>query len=346
MLKNIFIYFIFFFSSSILIGQDNVFSQFYHSPLYTNSALTGAFKGKYRIGTIIRRQWSSIGPNISFNSKNIFGDLRINLSDQDYFSIGFIVNDDNAGLTKIGKFNGYLSLSYAKQLFENKYSGKKQYLVFGVQTGYGKTYFDDGNYLFGIQFDKVKELVNPNIPNNESPFGSQSYLDINSGLMWYISGRKNSFYVGINTSHLNSPNISLIENGSSKLFLRYSSIIGGEIFLDKGLSVLPSIFISSQGSYIQGIIGSSIRYEYYNLEENAFRFGLWTRATNSLVNTPFTDIIVSSIVEFNKLEIGFSYDISISNLHRINNYKGALEISIIYIWGNNPKRVPILCPRF
>lgn len=331
--------------STSLIGQDALFSQFYHNPLHTNPAFTGIFNSKYRIGSSIRKQ-ANIYQGIAYNSKSIFADLRYNIVKKDYISIGFIMIDDHAGLQKIGKSNGYLSISYSKHLAHNKYSHTNQYLVLGIQTGFGKTYIGGDDFLFGIQFDKTSENVDPTIPNGENDYASILYPDINLGLMWYYSNRYNSVYVGFGLQHINSPNISYFPNSVDKLPTRTSMILGGEINIAKGLSLLPASYTNIQGANFQSLIGANFRYEYDNLEENAFRIGLWSRISNSIENITFSDLIISSIVEFNRIEIGFSYDITMSNLNLINDRKGAFEISLIYTWGENPKYNPINCPKF
>lgn len=334
------------FFSSQAIGQDAVYSQFYHNPLFTNSALTGVFNGKARIGTSLRRQWFNIAPQASFNTKSLYGDLRFNILGDDYFSIGAIVLDDNAGINKIGNIYGHISLSYSKHLFHDKYSKKNQYLIFGVQMGFGKTYFSDGQFLFGTHFNKVTEQLDKNLSSGEISLVSRLFPNINSGLMWYFTGRKGSIYLGGNIQHLNRPNISLIEGSTSKLFMRYSIIIGGEILLDNGFSLLPTTFINLQGPFVQTMIGSNIRYEYHDSDNNAFRIGAWTRVSNEIDGISFTDIVFSTILEFNKLELGLSYDVSISDLNEINDYKGAFEISLVYIWGEIPVFHKVNCPRF
>ena len=79
---------LFLFSPLVSKGQDAIFSQFYHNPLTTNSALTGVFDGKYRFGSTLRSQWYNVAPQASYNTKSVFGDMRINVIGKDYFSIG------------------------------------------------------------------------------------------------------------------------------------------------------------------------------------------------------------------------------------------------------------------
>ncbi len=343
---KIIIVFVFVLNAVFSNSQDAVFSQFYHNPPSANPALTGIFNGKNRAGTILRNQWYSVVPNASLTATNIFYDLRLNILNDDYLGIGVMVFDDKSGVAKIGKTHGYLNLSYSKRLTGDKYRGTNQYLVFGAQFGYGIAYLDNSGFLFGSQFNKNTEVVEPGIESGENLSGSKLYPDINMGLMWYGAGRRNSYYLGGAVSHLNMPDISLIDGSVDKLKMRYSGMLGGEFGLGNGISLLPSLFFNMQGQIIQSVIGSHIRYEYFRGDENAVRLGLWMRLTNSVSGIEIPGLIFSSIIEFNNIEIGLSYDVTLSNLNYIDGYKGAFELSLIYIWGKNPRRTPILCPRF
>jgi type IX secretion system PorP/SprF family membrane protein len=204
--RKIFI-FIFIFCSVLINGQDAVFSQFYHNPISTNSALTGVFNGKNRVGTIYRNQWYSVEPNASLTTTDLFYDSKINVLKNDFLGIGIMLFDDRAGLAEIAKTHGYLNLAYSKHLYNNKYRELNQYLVFGAQFGYGVTYLKSSGFLFGSQFDKLSETVDPSLPSGENLLTSKVYPDINTGLVWYYTSRKSTLYLGVAVSHFNSPDI-------------------------------------------------------------------------------------------------------------------------------------------
>jgi len=330
----------------LINGQDAVFSQFYHNPISTNSALTGVFNGKNRVGTIYRNQWYSVEPNASLTTTDLFYDSKINVLKNDFLGIGIMLFDDRAGLAEIAKTHGYLNLAYSKHLYNNKYRELNQYLVFGAQFGYGVTYLKSSGFLFGSQFDKLSETVDPSLPSGENLLTSKVYPDINTGLVWYYTSRKSTLYLGVAVSHLNRPDISLVDGSVDRLYMQYSGLIGGEFSLVDNLSVLPAIYFNAEGQVMQGVLGTNFRYEYYEKDKNAFRIGIWTRVTNTISGFSIPDIIFSTILEFNDIELGLSYDVTVSNLSAVNGYKGAFELSLIYIWGDNPEYHSLKCPRF
>ena len=59
-------------------------------------------------------------------------------------------------------------------------------------------------------------------------------------------------------------------------------------------------------------------------------------------------LIVNLGLDYNNINFGLSYDINISGLSTVTDYRGGIELSFIY-WGCidvNPKMKPIDCPRF
>lgn len=331
---------------SDLISQDVLFSQHFNNLLCNNAAFTGVFNGKYRAGAAYRNQYFGISPDSRFTLKDVFFDARINTFKHDYFSAGLIATDEDYGTARLGKTTAYLSLSYSKVLNSDKYRSKTQVLVIGTQIGYGKIYPDDGDYLFGIQFDKTTQELDRNIQSGESLTGSKSFPDINLGMMYFQTNHNNSFFLGISGSHINRPDISLILRSSKRMHMRISALTGGQINLSGPLQLLPSATVNIQSGIFSVNAGSQIQITYNSMESNAMRFGLFTRGTNSLDIFVVSDLIFTSSVEFNKLTIGLSYDVNISSIRKITGMNGSFELTGIYIWGDNPVRKPLICPSF
>ena len=333
---------------SRLSAQDAVFSQYYHNPLYTNAALTGGFNGKYRVGANYRSQWYSVDPLVSFTTGNIFFDAKFNVYKNDFFSAGIMIFDDRAGGSSahLGQAQWLGSISYAKHLYHDKYSKTNQYLVFGIQAGAGKMFLDYSGFLFGIQFDKSKGEVDETVPVNEPLLGSKAFPDVNLGLMWYISKPGRSFFIAAGASHINKPDISLVEGSGSNLNTRYHIFTGGEFDLFNGIFVLPSAYLNMQGPHTLIMAGTNFRIQYKNYDENAFRIGIWTKYGNGIYGFTWNGIILSTILETQGFEIGLSYDISLSSLSSLDNRRGAFEISTVYVWGEKHKKYTVSCPRF
>jgi type IX secretion system PorP/SprF family membrane protein len=332
---------------SDMICQDVLFSQHYNNMLYSNAASTGVFYGKYRAGAAYRNQYFGISQDSRITLKDIFFDARINTFNNDYFSFGAVVTDENYGTARLGKTVGYLCLSYSKILNFDKYRARTQSIVIGTQVGYGKFYHDDGGYLFGIQFDKSSQTLDRHIQNGETLVGNKSFPDMNLGLLYFLTGKTNSVYFGISGSHINRPDISLLARSSKKMDMRVSALSGGQISLTGKLQFLPSMVISMQSGIYSAIFGTQIQVKYNNTNEsNAMKVGAFIRSTNSFDKSIVSDVIISSSFEQKKLTLGISYDVNISSIRKITGMNGAFELTGIYIWGDNPLKKLLNCPTF
>jgi hypothetical protein len=75
------------------------------------------------------------------------------------------------------------------------------------------------------------------------------------------------------------------------------------------------------------------------MNANLFYIGGWYR-WNDAIN-PYVGF------EVNKLHIGISYDVNVSSLRPASNYRGGIELSLIYILQHgNPDDDKINCPKF
>ncbi len=333
-----------FFNAIYVKGQDVVFSQFYNTPLFTNSAFTGLFEERMRVGTSLRTQWYNIGN--SFNTFSVFGDMRFNAFGNDYFSVGATLLNDNTGNGNLHYSYGQFSLSYSKNLHVSKYTRKSHYILLGTQAGYGNRYFGKNPFSFGSQFDKTKQEFDPNIPNGENLISGKVHFNINLGLAYYFASKSGAFYAGMNVEHINKPDISLVKDTNYKLNMKLSGVIGGDISINNYLGILPAFYINKQGAHTQFLLGSHVRYEYYIRDNNAFRVGGWLRFNNSIHSLELGSVVISSILELDNVTVGLSYDFSVSSIRQINYYHNAFELSAMYKWGQSPVDKSIHCPRF
>jgi hypothetical protein len=57
-------------------------------------------------------------------------------------------------------------------------------------------------------------------------------------------------------------------------------------------------------------------------------------------------IILTTVLETEKLNFGVSYDINTSKLRTASNYRGAFELSLTYIQPQERRKRGVTCPRF
>jgi len=331
-----------------LQAQDPQFSQFYVSPLQLNPAMTGVFEGSYRVAVNYREQYNSILSSHPFRTIAASFDMRKRVVKNDYFSFGVALLSDQAGSSLFNQYRGNLSVSFMKQLGGSKYSSEAQYLVVGAQFGAGQNRLDPGKLWFSAQYDEFNVNVNQSLDNQEANLTNSSniFLDFNAGLMWYARMSENkSIYFGGALNHLNPADVSLFDNQKETLHTRWVVHGGAELPFSRELSILPAILLTSQGSSFQTNFGANFRYSNHDWREVAIRAGLWTRISKKVGGSHVDAIIFSTILEMERINLGFSYDVNSSSLKDASQSRGAFEVSLIYIHPTK-ERYKVNCPKF
>lgn len=330
-------------------AQDPRFSQFYAAPGALNPAMTGLFNGRWRATANYRDQWGSILTRHPFRTYSVAGDMRFQVGREDYFALSIGALHDEAGVARYSQNKIHLGGAFLKQLSGGPHRAH-HYLSAGAQLGMGQNALDWGRLWFSRQFDPVAEQPNPALGNGEpSANGSTDlYMDFNAGLLWYCFFGKNggSAYLGGAMHHLNQPNISLTGDGRERLYSRWSAHGGAQLPLTPRVSLMPGLLVMRQGPAFEAATGLNLRYSNSDLHELALRAGLWARAVNRLDSGLHVDALtIVGMVELDRVTLGLSYDITVSDLVRANNSRGAFELSLAYIHPGE-RRQRVVCPTF
>lgn len=332
-------------------AQDPRFSQIQASPLQLNPALTGIYKGSYRLSMNYRELYASILGDTPYRTFAASFDSRVPVSNRDYAGLGFSALRDQAGIGNFSRSMAHLSASFIKQL-NGRYRGRgsDQYLVAGVQTGFGQYRVSNNRLWFSNQYDLNNYQVDPTQPNGElfESIPTRVFPDVNTGLLWYsVFEDRKSLFFGAAANHLNRPDISLTEFVKESLPVRWVVNFGGELPLGKELSILPSLALMRQGNYMSSTLGSNFRYTSRDWREIALRAGAWLHISNRLEGSMQQDaLIIGAVLETETLNFGLSYDLTLSNLALANDSRGAFEISVQYIKPEKSRKPKVNCPNF
>jgi len=309
------LYFILFFCSAKLFAQDPQFSQYYAAPLYLNPAFTGTSED-HRFIANYRNQW----PNAARGFVTYAFSYDVNLNHYNS-GVGFLATVDQAGTA--GMRSSQLNF-----LYSYKWSVSNKWVVSaGLNFGYAFRSIDLNRLIFGdqLQFDS-----DGNVPTDDQALfnlGNTQYFDFNSGVLAY----NKNFWFGFSASHLNTPNRSLI-NQEAEVPLKTSfhggvriPLYGGP-FKKEHISVLaPSFVYKKQGRFDQLDIGVHFLYDPIML-------GVWYRGIplqqNVRDNISQDAMVVILGFQFEKLELGYSYDFTVSELGPISG--GAHEVAVKY----------------
>ncbi len=329
--------FLFITVSVSLHAQDPQFSQYYAAPLYLNPAFTGTTQD-HRFIANYRNQW----PNAARGFVTYAFSYDYNLYNYNS-GIGFLATVDQAGTAgmKSSQFNF---------LYSYKWNISSKWVVSaGLNFGYAFRSIDLNKLIFGdqLQFDS-----DGNVPSDDPAIfnlGTTSYFDFNSGVLAY----NKNFWFGFAASHLNTPNRSLLDQ-ESIIPIKTSFHGGVRIplyagpFKKENIAVLsPSFVYKRQGQFDQLDLGVHFLYD-------PVMIGLWYRGIpiqqNVKDNISQDAVVVVLGFQFEKMEVAYSYDLTVSELGPISG--GTHEVALKYKLGiqmqskTKKKEKFIPCPTF
>jgi type IX secretion system PorP/SprF family membrane protein len=301
--------------SMIVSAQDPEFSQYYSSPLYLNPAFSGT-TNDHRFIANYRNQWPSIARGYqTYAFSYDYNLLQYNSG------VGFLITTDKAGTAGLKSTQMNFQYSYKFNI------AKKWVLAAGLNFGYAFRSIDFTKLLFRdqLQFD-----ASGNAPTDDPAaynLGTTRYFDFGTGLLAY----NKSFWFGISAAHLNHPNRSLI-NEESTLPIKTTihggvriPLYGGPFVRDRVSVFSPSFVYKRQGRFDQLDLGAYFLYDPISI-------GLWYRGIplrqNTNDNISQDAVVVILGFNFEKIEIGYSYDFTVSELGPSSG--GTHEISLKY----------------
>jgi type IX secretion system PorP/SprF family membrane protein len=297
-LKNLILLGLFYVSFHSM-AQDPTFTQFYSNPVYLNPALAGS-SGCPRVALNYRNQWPQLTGNFityaaayDTYAKNISG------------GVGIMAMHDQQGQGTIQ--TSMIAGTYSYYLKVNR----KFRIMFGGQAAYFQKYLDWNKLTFGDMIDPRRGFIyqTGDVPRGN---GSHGFFDVSAGMVGFTK----NFYFGVAGHHLNRPDESMIL-GDSRLPIRVTGHMGANIKLGQrgryssNTTLMPNVIYQYQNGFQQFNIGAYLKYE-------SFTIGAWYRNRDAF--------IVSLGITTEKFRIGYSYDLTVSQLGGVTG--GSHEISM------------------
>ncbi|MEM9023876.1 MAG: type IX secretion system membrane protein PorP/SprF [Bacteroidota bacterium] len=292
-------------------AQDPQFSQFYSAPMYLNPAFAGNTI-QSRMVANYRLQWPSIpGRFVSYAASYDHNLAEINSG------VALAIQHDKAGSAGL-RYTNFAGM-YAYNIRISR--------TFALRTGVSMSYtLRDLNFselVFGDQLINSTPTTASGALNNAE---QTSYPDISTGAVLYTR----RFWGGISAHHINRPNQSLV-GGETSLPIRWSVHAGLNVPTAKsrGRKIAPSFTFAfnykAQAEWDQLDLVAYFTYR-------TVTFGLWYRGlpikSNDSDQFNHDALIVLLGYKFNDLRIGYTYDLTLSDL--LANTGGAHELSLVY----------------
>lgn len=296
-------------------AQDPMFSQYWSSPLYLNPALAGSV-AQPRLIFNSRLQWAKLPK--SFTTYSVSADYLV----EDWSSaFGLLVMTDKAGSANLR--NTSVQGTYASKIRIT------EGWVFSpaVTFGYGSRSIDFDKLVFGDQIIHNGPTTDDAIGH----LGNRSFFDFSSGAVIY----NKTFWAGFSAFHINQPNYSFLGE-EANLPMRMSAHAGFRIPIKHGVlsqsklsSFAPSFVYKQQGEFRQFDIGSNVIFD-------PVMVGLWYRGlplTKNYSGQTSRDAIIFILgLNLNYIEVGYSYDFTISSIGPDSG--GSHEVSVSLLLPN------------
>lgn len=302
-------------------AQDFTFSQFYEQPLLRNPALAGLFTGDLRISLSYRDQWGSVTVPYRTTSMNIEHKVPVG-SKHNLITIASQMSVDAAGDIRLKRTQILPSISFHKSLSEES----DTYLTAAFQAGAVSSQFDPTQLKMGDQFRGGSyEASNPTAQTITA--SGYSYWDVNAGLSFSSTlNHKTNFYIAVGMTHITNPTIKSV-TGNAPGFLSPKISFNAGINAPSGekghITAFTDVMMQNGNrQLLSGVMYGINLVEYDNGDPDILYVGTFMRWGDALIP------IVK--VGFNHLSVGLSYDVNISKLKVVSNFRGGLELSIVY----------------
>lgn len=340
--------------SAVLIGsglwaQDIHFTQYYMSPMTLNPSMAGKFEGTARIGGIYRDQWSSVIKAYRTPSAWVDAPIIRGFRKRDWIGVGFMLYQDKAGTTALSHGAAKLGATYHLAL------DRKGNAVLSLGGHYGgeQRKIDPDKLRFGDGYNSLGDYVSSLSKDDGRIAGNANYTDIDLGIN--LSSRLNKkmdFNLGFSMFHLTKPNYSLVTSGGgggtstptggvSKLPRRAVAHGQFNVQLDDKMSLSPSFIFQTMSGNDEIMVQAMTGYLINPEKDITLNFGLGYRLSDA--------INVLAGMKYKDLRVGIAYDVNISSLSNVSNYRGGFEIAanyIIKIYKPAVVKPKVLCPRF
>jgi len=320
-------------------AQDPHFSQFFASPLTLNPAFTGLFSGDFRIAGNYRSQWRSIAtPYITGTISADFNILKNVISYTDIWGVGVMALYDKTGGGALVSNYIAISTAYHKGLDpEGNHT-----LAIGLQGAWMQKRVDQSKLIFENQIDN--NGYNPGLPSSETLTNPKiSYFDPNVGILYNgLVGEASNIYLGASYYHITQPTETFMSQNNNRLSYRYT-IHGGGSFPVHGINrIHASALYMKQSTASETSFGAAYGFNLSGVPDDnptMFYLGGWYRLKDAI--NPYVGL------EIGGFNVGVSYDLNVSSLKPASNYRGGMEISVIYIHRSNQNsKYKTLCPKF
>ncbi len=302
-----------------IYGQDPHFTQFTSAPFTVNPAYAGVFKGTARVMSNYRQQWANLVD--PFTTATLAADFKLGdynpNTGQHPFNMGiqFMQDKSMAGAFK-SSYVGVMA-SYHVKLDELD----NQSLGAGLSINYGNRRIDFSSISFDRQF--ASGGYNLSLPNGEAALQNMKpFLSVGAGLLYRFSRPFAGTYIefGVSGFHFNKPVQTVLADPKQILPIRLSGQLTFQQYLSDAALLDIRALYQSQADVNYLLTGFTISKLLGEEKQHKIGAGLWYRSGESFAP--------QVIMEYSRLQVGFSYDIAYNELKKSLTPASSFELSL------------------
>lgn len=319
-----------------LKAQDIHFSQFDAYTHNLNPSAVGNHAGSMRIEGIYRNQWSQINGQ-PLSTMGLGFDKSFNYYSHEIDGGIMMVRDQFSGFNTITN-KIQLSAAYSIKKFKSDWR-------FGVQTGLVTNATNLAIQTFPNQWNYPSGEFDASLPNGEVNIrGSQMYFDLNVGMMWIKQIKRSKLSAGLAFNHVNRPKDTYFSQFAQRRKVRgvFHCILSQP--LNDQFSLEPKIFWMWTAKANDLLLGTNIRYYTDSKVLKSLYAGFHYRHG---VNRNLDAVYPVFGFAIKAIDLGFSYDVTISELKTGIKRPGTFECSLSYTFPSNKVNYKIIpCDRY
>jgi type IX secretion system PorP/SprF family membrane protein len=300
-------------------AQDIQFSQFYAAPIFLNPAFAGSSE-MTRFGVNYRNQWPGLDHSLNAYSA-YFDHYFFNLNS----GVGLIVNGMNETMAGLSTTEVGIAYSYRLQL------GFNSFLRFGGQASFFSRDANLNQLVFGSQINSNTGAIGDFSGELFGPDSRHRYVDYHFGMLY----SNKVGWLGISAHHLTQPNVSFVDDQISQWPMKLSAHGGVRLDLSNGGSIN---YMNDSQNHRELVFAFNYKYQdpFNQLDFGTqvslqpIVLGIWYRGLPTMGNgLPNNESLIGlvGISLGNGLDIGYSYDFTLSQLGQANT-GGAHEVSM------------------
>lgn len=318
-------------------AQDAHLSMYDAAPLFLNPAMTGVFKGDWRLHAQYRTQWKSVNYK-PYTTALISFDAPVKK-----WGFGGQISNFRAGIGNYNALQATASVAYTTSIDK----GKNHNISFGLQGGITQKTVEAQLLTYNNQYttNNGGEFV-PSADPYES-FARQSLIVpvANAGFMYFYANQESRLnpFVGISAFNLTQPQ-ETFTNTDNRLPMRFYGHVGTRINLAETFYLLPKVLYMRQLEFEEITIALDAGY-YLKGSDLYLLGGVVYRNSGgfSLIDADAAVISIGAKMDSFIAKIG--YDVNISTLSTVSNGRGGFELSFTYMKQKKKPKTDKICPR-